>query len=280
MSTIREALDDARTRLQKTSASPAVDANILLCHILGCSRSHLMTWPEKELTAQQANAFRMVLERRLTGEPVAYITGNKEFWSLSLKVSQDVLIPRPETETLVEFVLELFAARINMRVADLGTGSGAIACALASEHPQWKIHATDIAAAALDVARANASTHQLKNIHFCQGCWFEPLSGQLFDLIVSNPPYVASNDQHLALGDLRFEPETALTSGTQGLEAIATLTQQAGAHLKPGGWLVVEHGYDQQRAVYERFESGGFAEIVQLSDLAALPRVTAGCYRD
>jgi len=237
-----------------------------------------VAWPEKALTAQQTAAFSDVLQRRTAGEPVAYITGEREFWSLSLTVNSDVLIPRPETETLVEFVLELLSDRADMKIADLGTGSGAIACALAAEHPQWDIVATDISVPALNIARINAAAHQLDNIRFQQGAWFEPLTEHNFDLIISNPPYVAIGDRHLSEGDVRFEPEAALASGELGLDAITLLTRQAGAYLAAGGWLIVEHGYDQQQAVHDCFERGGFEEIVQLSDLAALPRATAGRY--
>ena len=278
MTTISQTLSDARLQLQTASPSPAVDASILMCHILDCSSSHLIAWPEKELTPQQATAFSHVLQRRLEGEPVAYITGKREFWSLTLKVSSDVLIPRPETETLVEFVLELFSDRSEMKIADLGTGSGAIACALASEQPHWQIIATDISAAALDIARINASSHNLDNIHFHLGAWFEPVNDHDFDLIISNPPYVAADDHHLMEGDVRYEPGIALASGEQGLDAITTLTRQAANYLITGGWLIVEHGYDQQQSVYDCFEQDGFEEIIQLTDLAALPRATAGRY--
>ena len=278
MTTISQTLSDARLQLQTASPSPAVDASILMCHILDCSSSHLIAWPEKALTTQQAAAFSRVLQRRLAGEPVAYITGKREFWSLSLKVSRDVLIPRPETETLIEFALELFSERSAMKIADLGTGSGAIACALATEHPHWQIVATDISASALDIARANAARHKLENIDFHLGAWFEPVRHHDFDLIISNPPYVAIDDHHLTEGDVRYEPEAALVSGKRGLDAITLLIRQAGNYLKTGGWLIVEHGYDQQRSVYDCFEQNGFSEIVQLTDLAALPRAMAGRY--
>lgn len=278
MTTISQALSDARHELLATSPSPAVDASVLLCHVLDCSPSHLIAWPDKELSQHQASQFSDVLQQRIEGKPVAYITGEREFWSLSLKVSSDVLIPRPETETLVEFVLEKFSNGPALNIVDLGTGSGAIACALAAEHPQWNIIATDASAEALKIAQLNASTHKLENIHFLHGPWFEPLAGLDFDLIISNPPYVALDDPHLIEGDVRFEPEAALASGKQGMDAITLLSRQAGNYLKPGGWLIVEHGYDQQQAVYDCFKQGGFKNIVQLTDLAGQPRVTAGTY--
>ncbi|MBT8130092.1 MAG: peptide chain release factor N(5)-glutamine methyltransferase, partial [Gammaproteobacteria bacterium] len=197
MTTIKQALSDARYKLQTTSPSPAVDASILLCHVLGCPPSHLIAWPDNELSQHQVSQFSAILQQRIEGKPVAYITGEREFWSLSLKVTSDVLIPRPETETLVEFVLETFSDRPDLSVADLGTGSGAIACALAAEHPAWNIVATDSSIEALNIARLNASVHVLENIHFLPGQWFEPLAGLDFDLIISNPPYVAIDDPHL-----------------------------------------------------------------------------------
>ena len=278
MTTISQALSDARHRLQATSPSPAVDASVLLCHVLGCSPSHLIAWPDKELSQHQLLQFSDILQQRIEGKPVAYITGEREFWSFSLKVTTDVLIPRPETETLVEFALETFSDNDVLNVVDLGTGSGAIACALAIEHPAWNITATDISIDALKIARLNASAHKLENIHFLHGQWFEPLTGLDFDLIISNPPYVAIDDPHLTQGDVRFEPEAALASGKQGLDAITHLVRHAGKHLKAGGWLIVEHGYDQQQLVYDCYKQGGFEDIAQLTDLAGQPRVTAGRY--
>jgi release factor glutamine methyltransferase len=278
VTTINQTLTDARNQLQPFSPSPAVDASVLLSHVLGCSQSHLIAWPDKELTRQQLLDFNKLLQQRINGEPVAYLTGKKEFWSLSLKVTHAVLIPRPETETLVEFVLENFSAATRLKIADLGTGSGAIACALAVERPQWSILATDVSAAALDVARLNASAHNLQNIHFAHGAWFNALTDDDYDLIISNPPYIAADDIHLAEGDVRFEPSAALTSGADGMDAITQLTRQSGDYLADDGWLVVEHGYDQQQLVHDSFSNAGFTEITQRADLAGLPRITAGKY--
>jgi release factor glutamine methyltransferase len=279
VTTISQALSDARHSLQATSPSPAVDASILLCHVLDCSPGHLIAWPDKQLSPDQASQYTEILQQRVEGIPVAYITGEREFWSLPLKVTADVLIPRPETETLVEFVLEKFSNSPALTVADLGTGSGAIACALALERPAWNIVATDCSIAALDIARHNASVHKLANIHFVHGQWLKPLTKLDFDLIISNPPYIAMNDPHLSQGDVRFEPDAALASGKQGMDAITHLTSQAGQRLTAGGWLIIEHGYDQQQLVYDCFKQGGFGDIVQLTDLAGQPRVTAGRYR-
>ena len=276
MATIRQTLSAARQRLQSSSTSPSVDASVLLCHVLDCTASHLVAWPEKQLTPAQQSRFAELLDQRAQGRPVAYLTGDREFWSLSLQVSPAVLIPRPETETLVEFVLETFTGRETLDVADLGTGSGAIACALASEHAHWNVLATDASSSALEIARSNASRSRLRNIRFRQGDWFDALDDLKFDLIVSNPPYVASDDIHLEQGDLRYEPPEALAAGERGMDAISHLAREANRFLKPGGWLVVEHGYDQQKAVYDCFDQAGFKGIVQRSDLAGIPRMTAG----
>jgi len=280
VATIKQALSAARQRLQSSSTSPSVDASVLLCHVLDCTASHLVAWPEKQLTPAQQSRFAELLDQRAQGRPVAYLTGDREFWSLSLEVSPAVLIPRPETETLVEFVLETFSGRETLDVADLGTGSGAIACALASEHAHWNVLATDASSSALEIARSNASRSGLRNIRFRQGDWFDALDDLKFDLIVSNPPYVASDDIHLEQGDLRYEPPEALAAGERGMDAISHLAREANRFLKPGGWLVVEHGYDQQNAVYDCFDQAGFKGIVQRSDLAGIPRMTAGWQPD
>ena len=276
--TTGEMLREARQRLQPSSPSPALDASVLLCHVLDCAPSHLIARPDRPLSPEQQSRFDQALQQRLHGRPVAYITGEKEFWSLSLSVTPDVLIPRPETETLVEFALAHFADTEPLEIADIGTGSGAIACALAIERPRWIITATDASAAALQVAHSNVSAFGLENVRLRHGCWYEPLAGLEFDLIVSNPPYVAAGDPHLSQGDVRFEPVAALASGEHGMDAITHLVQEARNHLKAGGWLAVEHGYDQQQQVYDRFADNGFANIIQLADLAGQPRVTAGRY--
>ena len=274
---IEHALADACARLDNTSASPVADAEILLAHTLGCSRSHLIAWPQQALTAGQLERYRELIELRASGQPVAYLTGVREFWSLTLGVNAATLIPRPETETLVEFVLERFTAATTLDVADLGTGSGAIACALASERPGWRIVASDVSAAALDVARDNASSLGLDNIRFVHGDWLGALeSPRHFDLIISNPPYVAAADPHLSAGDVAFEPATALASGADGLDDIRRIAAQAADRLKTGGWLVLEHGYDQQHAVAAILRDAGFEHIEQRRDLAGIPRMTAG----
>ncbi len=275
MTTISQALTQARHQLQTSSPSPASDASILLCHVLDCSSSHLIAWPDKQLSDDQSQRYNALIEERRKGKPVAYITGEKEFWSLLLKVTPAVLIPRPETEILVEFALEALKHNPKAEIADLGTGSGAIACALASEQPGWHITATDTSAEALAIARQNAETHQLHNIDFVQGHWFEALQREDYDMVISNPPYVAAEDPHLGQGDVRFEPDDALSAGIQGMDDIEAIAREAADHLVAGGWLAVEHGYDQQQLVHDCFARNGFVDITQQADLSGTPRITA-----
>ena len=275
MTTISQALTQARQQLQTSSPSPASDASILLCHVLDCSSSHLIAWPDKQLSDDQSQNYNALIQQRSQGTPVAYITGEKEFWSLLLKVTPAVLIPRPETETLVEFTLETLKDNPKAKIADLGTGSGAIACALASEQPDWHITATDASAEALAIAKQNAEAHQLHNIDFVQGHWFQALQRQDYDMVISNPPYVAAGDPHLGQGDVRFEPDDALSSGIQGMDDIEAIAREAADHLIPGGWLAVEHGYDQQQLVHDCFTRNGFVDITQQADLAGIVRITA-----
>ena len=258
------------------SDSPQLDADVLLCHVLQKDRSHLRAWPEKVLDETQLSAFEILFQQRLAGKPIAYLTGRREFWSLDLKVNEHTLIPRPETELLVETVLERYSAGSNIQLADLGTGSGAIALAIASERPQWNITASDIDAHSLELAQYNAQQHQLKNIHFVQSNWFQALQGQTFDIIVSNPPYIPEADPHLEQGDIRFEPRRALSSGQDGLDDIRLLAAQAPLHLKPGGLLLVEHGYDQQPQVQHIFNKNHYINIRQAQDILNQPRLTMG----
>lgn len=244
------------------------DADILLAHVLGCSRTQLLLKPAP--TAEQRKRYEALLERRAAGEPVAYLTGEKEFWSLPLKVSADVLVPRPDTELLVEWALTLAARSI----LDIGTGSGAIALALAKELPASKIAAIDISAAALRVAQENARVLNLGSVEFLQGSYLDPVAQRRFDLIVSNPPYVAENDPHLPA--LRHEPLQALVSGPDGLDAIRAIAQQAPAHLEPGGWLLLEHGAEQGAAVRDILRAAGFSQVETRRDLAGLERATGG----
>lgn len=274
--TIAELLAQSSQQLSAHSDSPQLDADVLLCHVLQKERSHLRAWPEKILDQEQLDAFEQLLQQRLAGKPIAYLTGHREFWSLDLKVNEDTLIPRPETELLIETLLELYPANSNIQLADLGTGSGAIALAIASERPQWSIIATDIDAASLKLAQHNAEQHQLNNIQFIQSNWFEGLGGQTFDIIISNPPYIPDTDPHLEQGDVRFEPRRALSSGHDGLDDIRLLSAQASQHLKTNGLLLLEHGYDQKQQVRQIFTENLYKNIRQALDMLNQPRLTLG----
>ncbi len=274
---ISETLLAATKRLQASSSSARIDTEILLCHVLDCNSAHLAAWPEKKLSPGQAQQFDQLISRRETGTPVAYLTGKREFWSLELEVTPATLIPRPETETLIEFVLEQFKQQKKCHVVDLGTGSGAIALAIAREHPDWEITATDISQDALTVAQKNAAKHQINNVEFKISHWFNALKGESFDIIISNPPYVAEGDPHLLNGDVRFEPAISLISGKQGMDDVEIITAEAGRYLKNNGWLILEHGYDQKKQVQDCFEASDFKTIVQKTDLPGQSRMTAGC---
>ncbi len=262
--------------LQGASDSARLDVELLLCHALAQPRSYLFTWPEKSLTAAQQQAFEALLQRRLEGEPVAHLLGEREFWTLSLSVNASTLIPRPETELLVEQVLELLPAT-EQRLVDLGTGTGAIALALASERPAWKITALDKYPDAIDLARHNRDRHQLENVQVLQSDWLAALSDQQFHCVVSNPPYIDADDPHLQQGDVRFEPLTALVADDQGLADIVTIAEQAWPRLYDQGYLLVEHGYQQGAAVRKIFVERGFRDVQTLTDWGDNERVTLGC---
>ncbi len=275
---IRNLLNLAVERLAG-SDSARLDAEILLAHALESKRSFLYANPELEVPHKRYHRFLFLLRRRCHGEPVAYLTGQQGFWSLDLQVTADVLIPRPETELLVETALQLPGLDGKVRAADLGTGSGAIALALARERPSWELHATDCSAAALAVAQANAKRNELTRVRFHLGSWTAALSGR-FDLLVSNPPYVAGDDPHLRRGDLRFEPQVALTPGGDGLQALRQICGEARDILRPSGWLVLEHGYDQADSVRELLRLNGFTDVRSLRDLAGHERISLGCAAD
>jgi release factor glutamine methyltransferase len=272
---ISDALHTATLLLERTSASARLDAELLLEYVTGLSRTDFRAAPERALPAAAGWSFQQLIRRRLQGEPVAYIRGHQEFWSLLLEVSPAVLIPRPETELVVERVLALLPADAK-EMADLGTGSGAIALAIASERPSLQITAVDASADALEIARRNAARLQLGHVHFERGSWFAPLAGRRFDVVAANPPYIARGDTELAADVGRFEPEIALIAGATGLEAIEQIVAQAGAHLQPGGWLILEHGWTQAGAVRERLVRSGFAHVRSHADLAGHERVTEG----
>ncbi|MBZ0222470.1 MAG: peptide chain release factor N(5)-glutamine methyltransferase [Dokdonella sp.] len=272
--TIRALIDAANARL--AGVERRSEAEILLAHVLGRSRSWLFAWPELEPTTEQRAAFARLIEARRHGEPIAYLTGRRGFWTLELEVTPAVLIPRPETELLVELALARLPLDGEVSVADLGTGSGAIALAIASERPQARVLATDASEAALAVARGNAQRLGLGKVDFAQGNWCAPLGERRFDLMVSNPPYIASGDPHLAQGDLRFEPGSALASGADGLDAIRCILAEAPRHLVGRGWLLLEHGHDQAAAVRELLTAHAFVEVGSTRDAAGHERVSFG----
>lgn len=274
--TLSTLIKNATQQLSETSDTAKLDAEVLLCHVLKKDRSYLISWPEKEIADTQLEPFQRLIKQRRQGHPVAHLIQQKEFWSLDLIVSPDTLIPRPETELIIEQILNYFPAAAEKSLLDLGTGSGAIALAVAAEKPQWNITATEQSLKALKMAEKNARQLHFKNIEFKSGNWFEAVNNQCFDIIVSNPPYIAESDPHLTLGDLRFEPSSALVSGADGLHDIRLITQQAAQHLKAKGRLIIEHGYDQKKSVKCLFQQNNFINIEQQHDLAAQPRTTSG----
>ena len=266
------AIADATERLSHISESPRLDAEILLCRTIDMPRSYLFAHPEDELDDLTAGRFASVLERRIAGEPMAYITGIREFWSHELLVSPATLVPRPETELLVELALREIPRKAEWQILDLGTGSGAIAIAIAGERRMCQVTAVDISADALAVARENVRMLALGNVELELGSWTEPLRDRRFNVIVSNPPYVRSDDE--ALLELQHEPQSALAAGADGLDAIRVLAAECGAILADEGVLLIEHGAEQPVAVAELLEQHGWTDICCHNDLAGLPRVT------
>ncbi|UTV28354.1 peptide chain release factor N(5)-glutamine methyltransferase [Photobacterium atrarenae] len=261
------------------SDSPKIDAAVLLCHVLDKPRSHLLTWPEKAPEPAQQAAFEALLQRRLAGEPVAYLVGEREFWSLPLKVAPHTLIPRPDTERLVELALEKIPAGPGA-VLDLGTGTGAIALAIASERPDLAVTGIDLRPEAAQLAGENSERLKITNTRFLSGSWYSPLvADEQFAVIVSNPPYIDAADPHLAQGDVRFEPKSALVADDHGLADIRHISEQGRQFLLPGGWLLMEHGYEQGKAVRDILQRLGYEQISTAQDYAGLDRVTLGCWQ-
>lgn len=273
---ISDALAQAR-QLEATSETARLDTELLLCHIIGKTRTYLMTWPDHELDADQVQSFQHLFQQRVEGHPVAYLLGCQAFWTLELEVSPDTLIPRADTERLVEVALDLPLSD-QARVIDLGTGTGAIALALASEKPRWKVSGVDLVQGAVELAQRNAERLGLQRVNFIQSSWFERVSGK-YELIVSNPPYIDKTDPHLSQGDVRFEPQTALIADENGLSDIRCISEQARNYLNADGWLVFEHGYQQGAQVRSLLQSLGYAQTDTLQDYAGNDRVTLGCWR-
>lgn len=271
--TLAVAMQEITKCLTTFSDTARLDAELLLSHALNRPRSYIYAYPNEHLSQDTHQHLCAVIMRRAKGEPIAYILGEQEFWSLTLNVSTDTLIPRPETEHLIEWALENLPTD-NLSIADLGTGSGAIAIALAHERPQWQLHATDTSAAALTIANNNAKHYNLPNIKFYLGSWYDALPDTQYDAIISNPPYIAENDIHL--DNLTFEPRTALSAKDNGLADLKIIIRQAQQHLLPGGALVLEHGFEQASDVGDLLEQASFTRITTYCDLARQPRFTVG----
>ena len=275
MTSISDLLGRA-SELEKISDSPVLDTQRIICRIIGRDTSFLHTWPCAEITPNELKNFELLFARRLMGEPIAYLTGEQGFWSMILKVNAHTLIPRPETELLVEIALAVSLGP-HASVLDLGTGSGSIALALASERSNWDIVAVEKNTNALAMAKSNGFRLRLKNVDFLAGDWFSPLVARRFHLIVSNPPYVAMGDESLDGDGVRFEPRDALVSGVDGLESLRYIISQSPNFLHQGGWLLVEHGCDQGLEVRKLFLSRGYSEVSTHSDLNHRERITLGC---
>lgn len=272
----REAVSALQSRLAIERNDARIEAHLLLQRAFLVNRAWLISHAEDLAKPDQQQVFEALLQRRLNGEPIAHILGEREFFGLNLKVTADTLIPRPDTETLVEAALEIIPKTTQFQVLDLGTGTGAIALAIAKHCPNVHVTAVDFSSNALNIARENATNLAISNVTFIQSDWFSALDHQRFDMSVSNPPYIAENDTHLSQGDVRFEPKSALTSGADGLDDIRHIIARAPHHLKPNGWLLLEHGYNQANAVAALLQQSHFNQIGHALDLAGIQRVTFG----
>lgn len=275
---VQTLLTCASEQLAACSDTAQLDAEVLLCHCLQKNRSFLRAWPEHLLNSQQISQFQALIAQRQYGTPIAYLTRQREFWSRNFSVSPDVLIPRPDSELLIELSLDWLPADQTSKIIDLGAGSGILALTLAAERPQVEMLATDISAAAIKIAQLNADQLQINNVQFLQSNWFDRVTDVGFDLVISNPPYIAANDPHLRQGDVRFEPQSALISDENGLKDIRLIVAQARKHLKNGGRLLIEHGYNQQAEVQAIFRQFDYHQIHTHQDLSGNPRVTSGVW--
>jgi len=275
MTTVSELLLTAEQSIN-SSESARLDAEILFCDVMQFDRSRIYSHPEQIIPDDKSTLFQSLIEQRQQGRPIAHLTGKKEFWSLQLAINKDTLIPRPETELLVEIALQMIPDDATFNILDLGTGSGAIAIAIASERPNCNIVATDINTNALTMAKKNAETHQLKNIQFYISDWYLDIPLQSFDLIVSNPPYIKQDDEHLSQGDVRFEPELALVAGADGMQAINMILENAKNYLASNAYLLIEHGHDQKQSVQEAFLKNDFKQPKTFKDLSGQDRITIG----
>jgi release factor glutamine methyltransferase len=276
MPTIKTLLAHAANSLASHSDSPLLDAEVLLGFVLGKPRTYLRAWCDNTLTDQQITAFEALVQQRQQGTPIAYLTGTREFWSRDFTVTPDVLIPRHDTELLIELGLELIPKNQAVKIIDLGTGSGIIAVTLAAERPNAQVTAVDASLAALEIAKHNAQYHQLANIEFYQSDWFANVPKLLFDLVISNPPYINPDDEHLQQGDVRFEPQSALIADNQGLSDIQIIADKARSYLTPQGHLLIEHGYNQAPQVQAIFNALAYDKVQSYRDLSGQPRVTYG----
>lgn len=278
---IEQIIKQSTQRLEHSSDSAKLDVELLLAHSLNKDRTYLFTWHDKIVAEENVTVFNALLARRLSGEPIAYILGQQEFWDLKLHTAQHTLIPRADTETLIEWVLEL-ADQLpeSAHVIDLGTGTGAIALALANEFPHWQVQGVDLVPEAVALAKSNAILNNLERVQFFQSHWFDQVgiggNHDSFDLIVSNPPYIDPLDEHLSQGDVRFEPKSALVADNKGLADLELIAQQSREYLVKGGWLLMEHGYDQQQAVQDILIDLGYQQVATRIDLGGNPRITGG----
>jgi len=275
INSIKTLLEAAIEQLLPTSDSAKLDAELLLAHCLGKNRSYLYAWSDKKIDDVTSQRFTQLIKRRLTDYPVAYLLGNQGFWSLDLKVTEDVLIPRSETELLVEVALEKISKLKSPTILDLGTGSGAIALALAQERPDALVIASDYSKKALAVAKENAQLNHIKNVNFIHSSWFENIEAQSFDLIVSNPPYIPADDPHLSQG-IRYEPLQALSSGKTGLNDIRLILQMALTYMQDTTWILIEHGYDQGEAVPKLMQKAGLQQVLCIKDYNENDRLSIG----